>query len=96
MKSTLYPELSLEEARTLELVAAQLQAWGIPVERGLGKTGVIGILKAGKLDAIGLRADMDALSMNKTALRIALAIPGKCMLAVTTAIPPCCLPPLAI
>ena len=56
------PELAYEEVRTADLVAAKLNEWGIPVHRGLGKTGVVGIIKAGHSDkAIGLRADMDAL-----------------------------------
>jgi hippurate hydrolase len=47
-------------------VAARLTEWGIPIHRGLGKTGVVGIVKAGTSDrAIGLRADMDALPMTE-------------------------------
>ena len=57
-----HPELCYEEVRTADLVADRLTAWGIPVVRGLGKTGVLGILKNGDSPrAIGLRADMDAL-----------------------------------
>ncbi|MDT4292300.1 M20 aminoacylase family protein [Methylomonas sp. MO1] len=61
-----HPELCFEEVRTAELVAAKLIEWGIPIHRGLGKTGVVGIIKAGSSDkAIGLRADMDALPMHE-------------------------------
>ncbi|QSB02921.1 amidohydrolase [Methylomonas sp. EFPC1] len=61
-----HPELCFEEVRTAELVAAKLTEWGIPIHRGLGKTGVVGIIKAGSSDkAIGLRADMDALPMHE-------------------------------
>jgi len=61
-----HPELRFEEFRTAELVAAKLSGWGIPVHRGLGKTGVVGIVKAGSsARAIGLRADMDALPMQE-------------------------------
>ncbi|MFZ2858889.1 M20 aminoacylase family protein [Acidovorax sp.] len=61
-----HPELCFEEFRTADLVAEQLTAWGIPVHRGLGKTGVVGIIKVGTSDrAIGLRADMDALPMQE-------------------------------
>ena len=61
-----HPELCFEEVRTADLVAAKLTEWGIPVHRGLGKTGVVGILKAGSsARAIGLRADMDALPMQE-------------------------------
>ena len=38
-----HPELCFEELRTADLIAAKLTEWGIPVHRGLGKTGVVGI-----------------------------------------------------
>ena len=61
-----HPELCFEEHRTADLVAARLTEWGIPVHRGLGKTGVVGIVKGGDSPrAIGLRADMDALPMQE-------------------------------
>jgi hippurate hydrolase len=57
-----HPELRFEEHRTADLVAQQLTAWSIPIHRGLGGTGVVGIIKNGTSDcALGLRADMDAL-----------------------------------
>lgn len=64
-----HPELCFEEVRTAELVALKLTEWGIPVHRGLGKTGVVGVIQGrdggacGR--AIGLRADMDALPMTE-------------------------------
>jgi amidohydrolase len=61
-----HPELCFEEHRTAELVAQKLQAWGIPMIRGLAGTGVVGIVKNGtSARAIGLRADMDALPMQE-------------------------------
>jgi hippurate hydrolase len=61
-----HPELCFQEVRTADLVAQKLTEWGIPIHRGLGTTGVVGILKAGSSDrAIGLRADMDALPMQE-------------------------------
>ena len=61
-----HPELCFEEVRTAELVAKQLGDWGIEVHRGLGKTGVVGIVRNGSSKrAIGLRADMDALPMQE-------------------------------
>ena len=61
-----HPELCFEELRTADLIAAKLSEWGIPVHRGLGKTGVVGIVKGGDSPrAIGLRADMDALPMQE-------------------------------
>jgi amidohydrolase len=57
-----HPELGFEEARTADLVARQLESWGLEVHRGVGRTGVVGTLRAGGgTRAIGLRADMDAL-----------------------------------
>ena len=61
-----HPELCFQEVRTADVVADKLTAWGIPVHRGMGTTGVVGIVKAGNSDrAIGLRADMDALPMQE-------------------------------
>src|SRR6187431_1107027 len=61
-----HPELCFEEVRTADVVAAKLAEWGIPVHRGLGGTGVVGILKNGTSNrAVGLRADMDALPMQE-------------------------------
>ena len=61
-----HPELCFKEVRTADVVAAKLTEWGIPVHRGLGTTGVVGIVKAGTSErAIGLRADMDALPMQE-------------------------------
>ncbi len=61
-----HPELCFQEERTSELIARQLTAWDIPVHRGLGKTGVVGILKNGSSTrTLGLRADIDALPMTE-------------------------------
>jgi len=61
-----HPELCFEEQRTADLVAARLTEWGIPIHRGMGTTGVVGIVKNGSSSrAIGLRADMDALPMQE-------------------------------
>ncbi|HEY8026438.1 MAG TPA: M20 aminoacylase family protein [Burkholderiaceae bacterium] len=61
-----HPELCFEENRTADVVAQKLTEWGIPIVRGLGVTGVVGIIKNGSSSrAIGLRADMDALPMQE-------------------------------
>ena len=61
-----HPELAFEETRTSEVVAQKLQEWGIPIIRGMGVTGVVGVIKNGESKrAIGLRADMDALPMQE-------------------------------
>jgi hippurate hydrolase len=62
-----HPEIGFEEHRTSGIVADKLTQWGIEVHRGLGGTGVVGLLKGkgnGKT-RIGLRADMDALPMEE-------------------------------
>ena len=60
------PELRYEEARTAGLVAQNLEKWGLDVHRGLGKTGVVGVLRRGTgTRSIGLRADMDALPIQE-------------------------------
>jgi len=61
-----HPELGYQEERTADLIAKKLTDFGIPVHRGLGKTGVVGIVKHGKgTRAVGLRADIDALPITE-------------------------------
>jgi amidohydrolase len=61
-----HPELCFEEQRTSDVIAATLTDWGIPVVRGMGTTGVVGVVKNGTSSrAVGLRADMDALPMQE-------------------------------
>ena len=63
-----HPELGFEEERTSGIVAERLSAWGFEVHRGIGKTGVVGVLHGKSADGrrIGLRADMDALPIEET------------------------------
>ncbi|MDP3405142.1 MAG: amidohydrolase [Brevundimonas sp.] len=59
-----HPELGLAEHRTAAFVAERLRAMGIEVREGVGRTGVVGILRgtaAGPDRVVALRADMDAL-----------------------------------
>jgi hippurate hydrolase len=60
-----HPEMAMEEVRTSALVATKLKEWGITVTEGIGKFGVVGTLKSLRSgdNAIGLRADMDALQL---------------------------------
>jgi hippurate hydrolase len=61
-----HPELCFEENRTADVVAQKLTEWGIPIVRGMGVTGVVGVIQNGSSKrAIGLRADMDALPMQE-------------------------------
>ncbi|MEC5341220.1 amidohydrolase [Brenneria populi] len=75
-----HPEIGFEEFVTARLVAEKLRAWGLTVAAGIGGTGVVGTLN-GRYpgdDAIGLRADMDALYIEeRTGLPYASAHPGK-------------------
>ena len=73
------PELGLEEFRTAEIVAQKLASWGIEVHRGIGRTGVVGVLRKGTGTAtVGLRADMDCLAMDEeTNLPHRSQIPGR-------------------
>ena len=59
-----HPELAFNETRTADIVARELASYGLEVQRGLAKTGVVGILRKGHSErSIGLRADMDALPL---------------------------------
>ena len=67
-----HPEMGFTETRTATLVAAKLREWGIEVTEGVGGTGVVGVLRgtrplspSNRQRAIGLRADMDALSIRE-------------------------------
>jgi len=62
-----HPETAFEENRTADVVAVKLTEWGIPIHRGLGKTGVVGTLKGKRPGqrSIALRADMDALNLQE-------------------------------
>lgn len=61
-----HPETAFEEVKTADLIAVELQSYGIEVHRGFAKTGVVGILRSGSGgSAIGLRADMDALHLDE-------------------------------
>ncbi len=63
-----HPELGFEEERTASVVERELKALGIETHSGIGRTGVVGVLRGRPADGgplstrtIGLRADMDAL-----------------------------------
>lgn len=62
------PEIGFQEVRTSGIVAGALTALGVEVHRGIGQTGVVGVIKGQRTDSgkmIGLRADMDALPMSE-------------------------------
>ena len=60
-----HPELSMQEARTAGIAANHLKAAGFEVTSGVGKTGVVGILRNGDGPTVMLRADMDALPIKE-------------------------------
>jgi hippurate hydrolase len=75
-----HPETRFEETRTAALVAGKLREWGLAVEEGIGKTGVVGTLQGSRPGqrAIALRADMDALFIHEeNDFAHASTVPGK-------------------
>ena len=63
-----HPELGFEEHRTAQIVAAELDRLGVEYHAGVGKTGVVAVIRGRRDDsgrAVGLRADMDALPMHE-------------------------------
>ncbi len=61
-----YPELGFQENRTAGIIAGLLAEFGLDVHAGIGTTGVVGVLTRGVAEqAIGLRADMDALPIQE-------------------------------
>ena len=60
-----HPELSMQETRTAGLAAGRLRAAGYEVTTGVGKTGVVGLLRNGEGPTVMLRADMDALPVEE-------------------------------
>ena len=59
------PELGFHQTRTAALIAAQLSASGFDVTAGVGGTGVVGLLRNGEGPLVLLRADMDALPVER-------------------------------
>lgn len=60
-----HPELSMHETRTAGLAAERLEAAGYEVTTGVGRTGVVGLLRNGDGPTVMLRADMDALPVKE-------------------------------
>lgn len=61
-----HPELEFDTSNTAAKVASLLKSFGLEVHESIGRTGVVGVLRAGQSDrAIGLRADMDALPITE-------------------------------
>ena len=60
-----HPELSMQENRTAGIAADRLRAAGYDLTTGIGKTGVVGLLRNGDGPTVMLRADMDALPVKE-------------------------------
>ncbi|HEX4382605.1 MAG TPA: amidohydrolase [Myxococcales bacterium] len=67
-----HPELAFQEKRTAGILASALEALGFAVTRGVGGTGVVGILRNGPGPTVMLRTELDGLPMQeKTGLSYA-------------------------
>ncbi len=61
-----HPELGFQEHRSAAIVARELRAFGLEVTEGVGKTGVVGVLRgASDGPTVLVRADMDALPIQE-------------------------------
>jgi amidohydrolase len=62
------PELGFQEKLTSEFVSQKLQEWGIEHQTGIAQTGIVAIIKGGKINSgkvLAIRADMDALPIQE-------------------------------
>jgi hippurate hydrolase len=72
------PELGFQETQTAAKLAARLKALGFEVTTGVGKTGVVGIMKNGAGPTVMLRTELDALPVaEKTGLPFASTVTAK-------------------
>ena len=72
-----HPELSMQETRTAGIAADKLKGAGYEVTTGVGKTGVVGLIRNGEGPTVMLRADMDALPVTEeTGVPYASKVPG--------------------
>jgi len=76
-----HPELGFAETRTAQVIAAHLESLGLEVRTGIGRTGVVGVLRGtGPGRVVALRADMDALPVQEaTGLSFASTATGTYM-----------------
>jgi hypothetical protein len=86
----MHPELMFEEEKTAELVAGNLEKFGLEVKKGVAKTGVVGLLRGAKEGkTVAIRADMDALPVEEAnPVCMPQRSKEKCMPAATMPIPP--------
>jgi len=60
-----HPELSFQETKTAALAASKLKEFGYEILEGIGRTGVVGVLRNGEGNTVLARADMDALPVKE-------------------------------
>ncbi len=74
-----HPELAMQETRTAGIIAERLRASGLEVRTGVGKTGVVGVLRGGHPGkTLAIRADIDALPVQEeNDLPFKSEVPGK-------------------
>jgi amidohydrolase len=74
-----YPELAMEETRTASIIAERLETSGLEVRAGIGKTGVVGVLRGSQPGkTLAIRADIDALPIQEeNDLPFKSKVPGK-------------------
>lgn len=81
------PELSFEEVRSAAKLAAEFKKLGFEVTTGVGKTGVVAVMKNGPGPVLAIRADMDGLPIpEQTGLPFASKAVGKTREGQTTPI----------
>ena len=85
------PELSMQEARTAAILAAEARKLGFQVTEKVGKTGVVAVMKNGPGPTVLIRADMDALPVEeKTGLPFASKVRTKTDSGLETAVMHAC------
>jgi hippurate hydrolase len=73
-----HPELSFHEQRTATKLASGLRELGYEVSTGIGRTGVVGVLRNGSGPVVVLRTELDALPVEeKTGLPYASTVRSK-------------------
>ncbi len=91
-----HPELCFEEVRTADLVAQKLTEWGIPIHRGMGTTGVVGIVQSRHGGPAAPWACAPTWTpcpcRSSTPSPMPASTPARCTPAATTVTPPCCWP----
>lgn len=85
------PELSMQETRTAAKLAAEARKLGFQVTTGVGKTGVVAVMRNGPGPVLMLRADMDGLPVvEQTGLPYASRVTAKSMSGTTSGVMHAC------